>query len=597
MPGRRRVAMVSLAAVIAGTVAVTLTVYTGGSEHALSLDASAVQHVANSAARAAPGGAAASPDMVGSPQRASIPSAAPRSSPAVATPDSATPAPAPSLGAAETAASTIKAPPAKPPAEVCGNKSRLTGPAKQPKGSVRVPAGNNGYFNFGRVRTTYWFAPGLHTMGNAEYDNITPAYGDVFIGAPGAILDGKHIQDSAFDDTSTHITISYLTIRNFGTWGGDQQEGVVNHDSGSYWTITHDTIIDNAGAGVMLGSDDTLSWNCIESNQQYGFNAYSNNGTIHNLVLDHNEIADNDTYNYEVRYGGCGCSGGGKFWNVINAVVTNNWVVNNKSVGLWADTDNAGFEFVGNYIQNSQNIGLQYEISYNAVIEYNTFNHNGVGDGPSSGSSFPTSAIYISESGSDSRVHTNYAKQFLIAHNDFLNNWGGVVLWENSNRFCASPDNSSNGYCTMVDPKANLQTCGTPADIAKQPYLSDCRWKTQNVLVEDNLFKFTPSGVGSGCSFALDCGFNGVFSEYGSDPSWSPYQGDVVPTNITYHQNNHFLANTYVGPWCFMGWQLGTSVGWNQWRAAPHANNIGQPNQTFGQDAKSKHTGASWSCS
>jgi hypothetical protein len=108
----------------------------------------------------------------------------------------------------------------------------------------------------------------------------------------------------------------------------------------------------------MLGSHDTLSWNCIQNNQQYGFSVYSNSGKVVDLWLEHNEITNNDTYNYEVRYNGCGCSGGGKFWNVVNARVTNNWVLDNKSVGLWADTDNAGFEFVGNYIQNNEDVGL-----------------------------------------------------------------------------------------------------------------------------------------------------------------------------------------------------------------------------------------------
>ena len=65
---------------------------------------------------------------------------------------------------------------------------------------------------------------------------------------------------------------------------------MVNHDSGPYWTISHSTITGNAGAGVMLGSHDTLTWNCLQDNQQYGFNAYSNNGEITDLVLDHNEI-------------------------------------------------------------------------------------------------------------------------------------------------------------------------------------------------------------------------------------------------------------------------------------------------------------------
>jgi hypothetical protein len=375
-----------------------------------------------------------------------------------------------------TATATGPHAPATPPAKVCGSNAILDGPATAPNGAITVPAGDNAGFNFRVPGSTYWFAPGIHTLGDGEYANIDPASHDTYIGAPGAILDGEHKNNSAFDDTSDHVLIEYLTVRNFGTWGGDQQEGVVNHDSGPYWTISHDTIIDNAGAGVMLGSDDKLTWNCLQDNQQYGFNAYSNSGEITNLVLDHNEIIGNDTYNYEVKEEGCGCSGGGKFWNVVNAAVTNNWVVNNQSVGLWADTDNAGFEFVGNFIQNNQEIGLQYEISYNAIIEYNTFKQNGVSGGPAN-DGFPTSAIYISESGSDSRVNSNYRTQpFRIEHNDFIDNWGGVILWENSNRFCGSPDNSSTGYCTMVDPKVTLSTCSTPSLVKVQPYVSDCRW-------------------------------------------------------------------------------------------------------------------------
>jgi hypothetical protein len=481
--------------------------------------------------------------------------------------------------------------PTAPPARVCGAAAILDGPATAPKGAILVPAGNNANVNFGQANTAYWFAPGVHTLGTGEFANIDPADHDTYIGAPGAILDGQHKNDSAFDGTAEHVQIEYLTIRNFGAWGGDQQEGVVNHDSGSYWTISDSTIVGNAGAGIMLGSHDELTWDCVQDNQQYGFNAYSNSGEITSLVLDHNEIAGNDTYNYEAKQPGCGCSGGGKFWNVIDATVTNNWVHDNDSVGLWADTNNAGFEFKGNYIQNSQGVGLLYEISYNAVIEYNTFNHNGVTGGPSS-TGFPTSAIYISESGADSRVNSDYKNSpLLIAHNAFVNNWGGVILWENSNRFCASPDNTSSGYCTMVNPKATLKACGTASLVKTQPYFGDCRWKTQNALVEFNQFTFTPSALGKACTAASNCGYNGVFSEYGSDPSWSPYKADIVPTNITLHQNNKFYDNTYSGPWCFMGWQLGTSVSFKQWQAAA---SIGS--HQFGQDAKSVLTGASRSC-
>jgi hypothetical protein len=498
---------------------------------------------------------------------------------------------APATQSTGSASAPITAAPQTPPAEVCGSQAILDGPAKAPSGAVQVPAGDNSGFAFNTPGTTYWFAPGVHTLGTGQYSNIDPGGNDTYIGGPGAILDGQNANNSAFDDTSEHVTIEYLTIKDFGTWGGDQQEGVVNHDSGSYWTISHSTISGNAGAGVFLGSHDSLTWNCLEDNQQYGFSAYSNSGEVTDLTIDHNEIAGNDTYNYEVKQPGCGCSGGGKFWNVVNATVTDNWIYKNNSVGLWADTDNAGFEFEGNYFQDGEGTALMYEISYNAVIEYNTFDHNGVTGGPSS-TGFPLSSIYISESGADSRVDSDYRDSpFLIAHNVFTDNWGGVILWENSNRFCASPANTSTAYCTMVNPQATLQTCGNASLVKTKPYVSDCRWKTQNVEVESNQFTFDPSVLGKACTVANNCGYNGVFSEYGSDPSWSPYKGDIVPTDIAFNQNNKFSDNTYSGPWCFMGWQQGTSVSFKQWRAAANVNK-----KQFGQDAGSTDTGASRSC-
>jgi Right handed beta helix region len=504
------------------------------------------------------------------------------------TAEQSAPAPQPSSTASS---GPITAAPKTPPAEVCGSNAILNGPATAPAGAVTVPAGDNGSLTLNQPGTTYWFAPGLHTLGGGEFENIDPGNNDTYIGGPGAVLDGENTNNSAFDDTSAHVKIEYLTIKDFGTWGGDSQEGVVNHDSGSYWTVSHSTVSGNAGAGVFLGSHDTLTWDCLQDNQQYGFSAYSNSGEVTDLTIDHNEIAGNDTYNYEVKQPGCGCSGGGKFWNVVNATVTNNWIYDNNSVGLWADTDNAGFEFEGNYFQDGESVALQYEISYNAVIEYNTFDHNGVKGGPSS-TGFPLSAVYISESGADSRVDSDYSKSpFLIAHNIFTDNWGGVILWENSNRFCASPDNTSTSNCTMVNPAATLKSCGDASTIKTEPYLSDCRWKTQDVLVQDNQFTFSPSALGKACTLADNCGYNGVFSEYGSSPSWSPYQGDIVPTNITFHQGNKFSDNAYSGPWCFMGWQLGTLVNFKQWTAAASVSK-----KQFGQDAGSTDSGTSRSC-
>lgn len=464
--------------------------------------------------------------------------------------------------------------PSSPPARVCGNAAILgVGPTSAPAGAVTVPAGSNADVDFSQAHTTYWFAPGVHTLGSGQYTQILPGRGSTYVGAPGAILDGRHDNLYAFGGSATGVTISYLTVQNFGGEGENQDQGVVNVNSVSGWTVDHSTLKDNAGAGIMLGSHNTLSHDCLADNQQYGFNAYSPNGPV-GLVLKNNEIAGNDTYNWEAHSPDCGCTGGGKFWDVKNAVIENNWIHDNHSVGLWADTNNRGFEFKNNYISDNYDYGLIYEISYNAVIVQNTFVRNGLKNGPK-GHGFPTSAIYISESGADHRVGGDFGRTFLIARNSFINNWGGVILWENADRFCNSPANTSSGSCTLADPSvATIKSCNS-ANISQQPYYGDCRWKTRNVLVEDNLFSFKPSDIGPSCTPANDCGFQGVFSEYGTYPNWSPYQKTIVEQQITFDQNNHFRSNTYVGPWVFMVYEQGNVVNWAQWQGKPYQQDKG----------------------
>jgi hypothetical protein len=472
------------------------------------------------------------------------------------------------------AAGSGAAGPAVARTRVCGNAAILgNGPSSAPSGAVTVPAGDDADVDFGRTQATYWFAPGTHTLGGGEFSQIVPGSGSKYLGAPGAVLDGQHENSYAFGGDASDVTISYLTIRDFGTHGGNENEGVANHDSATGWTIDHTSLIDNAGAGTMLGSDNTLSYDCLKDNQQYGFNAYSTSGPS-NLVIDHNEIAGNDTYNWEKHISGCGCTGGGKFWDVKGAVIKDNWVHGNHSVGLWADTNNQTFVIEGNYFENNYNSALIYEISYNALIKDNFFFRNGLGAGPVN-PGFPTGAIYLSESGSDRRVGGKYGRVLSITGNTFINNWGGVILWENSNRFCNSPANTSTGDCTLVDRSlVTVHSCNR-ADIARQPYNSDCRWKTQNVSVDHNVFDFSPAEVGSSCTVAHGCGFQGLFSEFGSFPSWSPYKGTMVENHITFDQDNHFASNIYNGPWRFMAHEQGNEVSWAMWQGSPFHQDAG----------------------
>jgi Right handed beta helix region len=482
----------------------------------------------------------------------------------------------PSPGSAGPAISSISSEasvPAVPPARICGNKAILDrGPTTPPRGAVIIPAGDDSGTVLGhswtiKPDTTYWFAPGKHTLGTDQFGQIIAAEGDSFIGAPGAILDGQQKNLYAFTQPVKNVTIRYLTIQNFGAPGANQDQGVVNHDTGANWHIDHVTVQDNAGAGVMLGTGDVLSYSCLKDNGQYGFQGFGSH-----LTIDHNEIVGNDTYNWEARQDGCGCTGGAKFWDVNGATITRNYVHDNVGPGLWADTNNRGFDVEHNYFANNQAEGFIYEISYNLRLAGNAFVRNALVDGPQVGG-FPDSAVYISESGADSRIPGPFGNTLEITENTFTDNWGGVVLYENANRYCGSAGNSSTGFCTLVDPSvATLSNCVKLSLVRTEPYYSDCRWKTQNVLVKGNYFAFNPARIGPECTPAKYCGFNGIFSEWGS---LAPYRGIAVEKHITFDQNNHFVANSYYGPWRFVVLAQGNVVSWSRWRRGPYGQDAG----------------------
>lgn len=464
--------------------------------------------------------------------------------------------------------------PTAPPVKVCGNQEILgNGPAEPPKGAVVVPAGDNSKVDFSRAGETYWFAPGRHTLGPGEFTQIIPGDNSRFVGASGAVLDGQKENRYAFTQRAEGVTIEYLTIQNFGPVGGNPNEGVVNHDSGDNWTIRYNTIRGNAGAGVMMGSGSVVQYNCITRNEQYGFNAYSPGGPV-GITLDHNELSFNNTYDWEAEVDGCGCTGGGKFWSVTNARVTNNYVHHNKSVGLWADNNNRGFLFENNYIADNADVGILFETSYNALIRHNSILRNALVAGPKN-PGFPTGGVYISESGADARVKTAYRNSLEITENVFRDNWSGVVLWENADRYCGSPANTSTGECTLVNPEVVTATSCNPENISTMPYYEDCRWKTQNVKVHHNTFEHDPAAIGGQCTFQSHCGVSAIISNFGSYPSWSPYHGRVVEQAVAYRQNNTFYDNTYQGSWRFVLLEQGNLVSFAEWRSAPYVQDVG----------------------
>ncbi|MFI6156371.1 right-handed parallel beta-helix repeat-containing protein [Kitasatospora sp. NPDC051170] len=458
-------------------------------------------------------------------------------------------------------------------ARVCAEPE--AGPATPPEGAVLVDPAVTGDLTAktkaSPPHTTFWLKPGTHSLEADRYAQVVPKEGDTYLGAPGAVLDGHKVNQYAFGGPATDVTVRYLTVQGFVA---PQNEGVVNHDSADGWVIEHSVVQNNSGAGLMAGARQKVRANCLRDNGQLGLNAYKSGGPLSDLLVEGNEITGNDTDQWEKRQPGCGCTGGAKFWAVNRADVLGNWVHDNRGPGLWADTDDNDFRIEDNLLESNDGAALIYETSYNAVIRNNTIRRNNWVDGRRAadrGDTFPYATVYLSESGGEPRVPAR-TDRIEIDHNVLEDNWSGITLWENADRFCNSPANTSSGHCTLL--VKETARCAQPS-IAAGALYDDCRWKTQRVDIHDNLFSLDPSVVGctSGCDRM------GVLANYGTYPDWSPYKGELVAEAITGSQDNHWHRNTYAGPWTFVAHDPSRTLDFHQWQGAPYAQDAGSTYQ------------------
>ncbi|MGX1506590.1 UNVERIFIED_CONTAM: hypothetical protein RKD43_005215 [Streptomyces graminofaciens] len=454
-------------------------------------------------------------------------------------------------------------------ARVCARPA--AGPAKAPAGAVTVDPAVTGDLaaktRSSPPNTTFWLRPGRHRLEPDRYAQVVPKEGNRYLGAPGAVLDGRKENQYAFSGRARNVTIRHLTVQRFVA---PNNEGVVNHDSADGWVIEHATIQDNAGAGLMAGARQRVRASCLRGNGQYGMNAYKAGDSIRDLVVEGNEIVGNNTDDWERRQPGCGCTGGIKFWAVDGADVRGNWVHDNRGAGLWADNNNNDFRIEHNVLEDNDGAALMYETSYNAVIRNNTIRRNNWVEGrgyADRGDDFPYATVYVSESGGEPRVPAR-TDRIEIYRNVLENNWSGITLWENADRFCNSPANTSTGYCTLL--VKDTERCARPA-IATAPLDADCRWKTQRVDIHDNRFVLDTSVV----ECAVECGRMAVLANYGTYPDWSPYKGERVAEAITHKQHNRWHDNVYRGPWSFVAGDPSRKLDSGQWQDAPYRQDAG----------------------
>lgn len=496
---------------------------------------------------------------------------------------------------------------------------------------VVLPTGVNNLSSYKlQPSTVYYLLPGTH-VGSIQADANDVFIGGYWKGQQ-SILSGNYSNGGqAIDSNATignqpNVVIEYLTIEKYQP---NIDAATINQETNTGWLIKNNTITLNVpGAGILLGAGNKLIGNCLTQNGQYGFQSADTDGFgkdaltggPYGVVVSQNEISYNDTCDLSglmnnpaigwknfnpvpAKYRnrkcgkvvGDGNQGGFKLWQTNGVTISQNNVHDNWGPGAWVDTNNANTTFSNNRFTGNESAAIIEEISYNFSITGNYMADNDWIDGLNN-AGFPQAAIYISESGSDTMFggvpackeslcagQPAYPRQSIISGNTLVNNGGSIFLWQNSSRYCSD---GFDGPCTLVagGPKgpftvANCKANLPSAAVDKSTYIGQktgspsedwwdgCQWRTTNVLVTKNTINFNPAHIMDCNSVAWpDCGAGGIFSKYGSPPNNVP--GWVVPTQLTFYQNDVWSKNTYNGPSTFFAWNQGNGenpVSWMAW--------------------------------
>lgn len=209
--------------------------------------------------------------------------------------------------------------------------------------------------------------------------SVTAAEGTLYVGEPGAILDGQGSVSSAFKGQNHYVGVDNLEIRNYNSgiyigavtgMASDWYNNPYTGDGG--WKVARCNIHHNNAVGVTLQGNDASIRGCkLNYNGQEGFKLLWGNDQI----AQGNEIAYS---NYENRYNYGNEAGACKNWETTRLILDNNYAHDNNGMGLWTDHGNRDTVFSNNVVVNHYGMGIFHEISYGCEVYGNTIINSGM---------------------------------------------------------------------------------------------------------------------------------------------------------------------------------------------------------------------------
>ena len=214
--------------------------------------------------------------------------------------------------------------------------------------------------------TTFCLQPGIYYLTKSIQ---TRSY-DRFIGQAGVIFDGQGKVDKGLwgyggDAGEVHVTVKNIVFQHFT---------VAAVRLGWYSYVAHNEMRDNQ-IGAWVNSHSALDANYIHDNSQYGITG----GPGKDILIENNELAHNNT-SHDCGGTCIGNAGGSKIvgstTGTQNLTWRNNYVHDNIGVGIWSDGNVSSSLYEYNRVTNNSGSGIEHEISWDAVVRYNTLTNN-----------------------------------------------------------------------------------------------------------------------------------------------------------------------------------------------------------------------------
>lgn len=185
---------------------------------------------------------------------------------------------------------------------------------------------------------------------------------------------GKLVEMSAtaraIGGSATGVLLKNLVIRKYAT---SAQHGAIAGGATRNWTLVDVVALWNHGLGLAVGDGMRVEGGAYSFNGQLGI---GDGAGGHGIRVEGVDVAHNNFAGFDHAWE----AGGIKLFDMTDVVIRRSRIHDNQGPGIWFDTDNRAVLIDGNCVVGNDGDGIQYEISYDAVIRENLVGWNARND-------------------------------------------------------------------------------------------------------------------------------------------------------------------------------------------------------------------------